>query len=170
MSTSTDSQGNALVGSTGLGSPSGAELELLIKEITRLLAMAGSSRGDVSIQFSLYASVLFDELLSKVDLREHSAGVVDLVGFPLSSAADIIDCMGEGSVSALLYEAVKSIRGDSDEGLSKGEVKRYLDLFADCMGWQVRPDKMISDEQRGASVLVSFAASLNKWLEELASS
>ncbi|ADL19551.1 hypothetical protein ASAC_1146 [Acidilobus saccharovorans 345-15] len=150
--------------------PAAAELYLedikgIADEVARLLFIAGSTRGSAAAQLSVYASLLYDELIAKVNLRDHVDGIINLTGEPLSSAADVVDCMGYRAVASLLVAASKALEGESLEAY-----RRDLELFADCMGWLVSPQKMLSDEQRGAAVLVSFAAAINKWLEELASS
>jgi hypothetical protein len=135
----------------------------LFKEVTRLLYIAGSAKDEVAIQLSIYASLMFDDIMARVGLRDHASGIAELTGAPLASAADIVDCLGDQRVASLLDAAARALEGDDMDGLEKD-----LELFADCAGWLVMPDKMVSDEQRGAAVMVSFAAAINKWLEELA--
>ena len=140
-------------------------MDELADEVVRLLYIAGSKRGDVAIQLSLLASMVYDELIDRSGLREHAEGVALYVGFPLTDAADLVDCLGDARVGRLLGAAARALITGTLEA-DQGD----LGQFADCLGWSVTPDRLPDDVTRGAAVLVSFTGALNRWLEELARS
>jgi len=75
------------------------------------------------------------------------------------------DGLGDERVGRLLGAAAKALVTGNFEA-DRGD----LNLFADCLGWLVSPDKMLDDTARAAAVLVSFTGALNRWLESLAGS
>ncbi len=146
--------------------PESEELESLVSEVVRLIALAGSGVGRASTQLSIYASIMYDELIGKVSLASHAAGLASALGEPLSSAADLIDCLGEdGVLSALSWAAITLTGGASLKPIN------VLQALADCMGWTISLNDLTDegDERLAAAVLVSFSEAMNKWLEELAS-
>ncbi len=159
---SVDESAEARAGVIGLV-PSSEGLGELADEVARLLFIAGSKRGDVAVQLSLLASMIFDELIDRSGLREHADGVALYVGYPMTDAADLVDCMGDVRVGRLLAGAARALITGTLEA-----DRRDLELFADCLGWLVAPDKLPDDVSRGAAILVSFTGALNRWLEDLA--
>lgn len=147
----------------GLRGISAEGLQEMAKEVSRLIFIAGSQRGSVAVQLSLLASMIYDELISAAGLREHAEGVALYTGYPMTDAADLVDCLGDERVGKLLGAAAKALITGNLEA-DRGD----LNLFADCLGWLVSPDKMLDDMARAAAVLVSFTGAFNKWLESLA--
>ncbi|MGC9072227.1 MAG: hypothetical protein ACP5HK_06000, partial [Acidilobus sp.] len=117
----------------------------------------------VAVQHSLLASFMFVELITRSSLKDHAEGVALYTGYPMTDAADVIDCLGDRRVGRLIAGATKAlITGSLDVDY------RDLEIFADCLGWVVGPDKLPDDVSRAAAVLVSFTGALNRWLNELA--
>ncbi|MGC9210217.1 MAG: hypothetical protein ACP5FT_03005 [Acidilobus sp.] len=159
---SVDSSPEARTGSIGL--EHGLEgVDELADEVARLLFIAGSQRGEVAVQLSLLASMIFDELISRSNLKDHAQGVALYTGFPMTDAADLVDCLGDRRVGGLLGAAAKALITGVLEVDNKD-----LELYADCLGWAVSPDKLPDDVSKAAAVLVSFTGALNRWLNELA--
>ena len=138
-------------------------IDELADEVARLLYIAGSKKGSVAVQLSLLASMIYDELIERSGLRERAEGVALYVGYPLTDAADLVDCLGDSRVGKLLGAAARALITGALEA-----DQADLSQFADCLGWSVPPDRLPDDVTRGAAVLVSFTGALNRWLEELA--
>ena len=132
-------------------------------EVVSLLAVAESARPSASVQLSIYASLIFDEIMDATNVRARAAGIADALGAPLSNAADLIECLGESAVTAALQWAAGTLAGSPSPRPS-----RIISAFADCMGWLISPDEAPGDEWLASALIISFAEALNKWLEELA--
>ena len=134
-----------------------------VAEVVSLLALAEAARPSVSAQVSIYASLIFDEVMEATNVRARAAGIAGALGAPLSNAADLVECLGDSAVAAALQWAAGTLVGSPSP-----KPDGVIAAFADCMGWLVDPGEAPSDEWLATALIISFAEALNKWLEELA--
>ncbi|MCE4607982.1 MAG: hypothetical protein F7B61_03360 [Caldisphaeraceae archaeon] len=136
-------------------------IDNIIDDIVSLLSIAGMQGGEVKKHFSLYAAVLFDELIEKINLKKYARYSLNIIGYPLTNAVELIDCLGEAIIKEILYKSANILRQET-------EVfdKEAIEIFADCLGWYKKPEE-IDKETIAASVYTSFTGALNKWLNSL---
>ncbi len=144
-----------------LGQLSSNEAENLVNEIVNLLSIAGNQNADIKVQFSTYAGMLFDELITKINLRLNAQKALNVIGYPLADSVEIIDCLGENAVKELLISAAKILSNENAEF-----DQEVLDIYSDCLGWDKKPNEL-DKETISVAIFVSFTGALNKWLNSL---
>jgi hypothetical protein len=144
-----------------LGQISDEKGEELVSHIVNLLSMAGTQSSSIKLQFSTYASMLFDELITRINLRLYAQKGLSVIGYPLADVVDLIDCLGERAITSLLVNAVKIF--NNEEAEFDNDV---IDIYSDCLGWLKKPSEL-DKETLAASIFVSFTGALNKWLNSL---
>ncbi|MGC8567062.1 MAG: hypothetical protein ACP5I6_03570 [Caldisphaera sp.] len=137
------------------------ELNNLVSDIVNLLGLAGNGNAEIRSQFSIYASMLFDELITKINLSLYAQKALSIIGYPLADSVELIDCLGEAAIKDLLISSAKVLTGDNAEFNEE-----VLEIFSDCLGWSKKPNE-INKELTAIAVYVSFTGALNKWLNSL---
>ncbi|MFP3143566.1 MAG: hypothetical protein RXQ93_00895 [Caldisphaera sp.] len=144
-----------------LGQISDEEGKELINQIVNLLSRAETQSANIKLQFSTYASMLFDELITKINLRLYAQKGLSVIGYPLADAVDLIDCLGERAIMSLLVNAVRIFNNEEAEFDND-----ILDIYSDCLGWLKKPSDL-DKITLAAAIFVSFTGALNKWLNSL---
>ncbi|AFZ70208.1 hypothetical protein Calag_0440 [Caldisphaera lagunensis DSM 15908] len=144
-----------------LGQLSDSEAENLISEIVNLLSIAGNQNADIKVQFSTYAGMIYDELITKINLRLYAQKALKVIGYPLADSVELIDCLGESAIKELLLSAAKILSNENAEF-----DQEVLDIYSDCLGWDKKPSEL-DKETISIAIFVSFTGALNKWLNSL---